>query len=396
MSAMPYIAGRIFNTPLMLARAKLEAIMMVLRPKMAGGSISTADVTTQSTLQITADGIAIIPVFGTLVRRAYGLMAQSGLTSYATISSQFDAALNDNGVRAILLDIDSPGGDAGGVFDLAEKIFAGRAIKPIWAIADEEAFSAAYMIAAAAEKLYLPRTGGVGSIGVIAVHLDQSQADEDEGLNYTAIFAGERKNDYSPHEPLSDPARIGLQSEINRVYDMFIQSVSRMRGISAETVKATEAGLFFGDTALTASLADQIGTFDDVLADLAASINSTVSTAYQTMQRKDLRMTGNLPKTDLTALQDMPDVEAIRSEAMAYVTDVTQLCQLAGMPDRASAFIGKATPLENVRQALLEARAASDDAKAIASHVPASSTASTEPKINTAAIYAERNKRKAD
>lgn len=393
---MPYLTARLFNTPLMIARAKLETVLAVLRPKLAGGIVPAANALQQRSYEVTPDGVAIIPIFGTLVRRAYGLMAQSGLTTYTEIAQQFDAAVNDQSVRAILLDIDSPGGDAAGVFDLAEKIYAARATKPVWAIADEESFSAAYLLAAAAEKIYLPRTGGVGSIGVIAVHLDQSQADENDGLSYTAVFAGERKNDFTPHAPLSDPARTTLQTEINRVYEMFVQSVARMRGITPDSVKATEAGLFFGEAAIAARLADAIGTFDDALLDLAARIKPATPTLIQTKQRKENRMLGELPENDLQLDQPTLDLAAIRNEAMAYVTDVTQLCQLAGQPDKAAAFIAKATPVENVRAALLESRAAADEANSIANQVPASTNPTSEPKIDTAAIYAERNKRKAN
>ena len=144
---------------------------------------------------IEAGGIAVIPITGTLVRRTVGLEAQSGLTSYASLAEQVQQAVADPSVRAILLDLDSPGGEAGGVFDLADQIYEARQVKPVWAVTNEDAFSAAYALAASAERLYVTRTGGVGSIGVVAMRLDQSQADADEGLKYSHIFAGAHKND---------------------------------------------------------------------------------------------------------------------------------------------------------------------------------------------------------
>jgi signal peptide peptidase SppA len=304
-----------------------------------------------------------------------------------------------------LLDIDSPGGEAGGVFDLADKIFSARKVKPIWAVANDEAFSAAYAIAAAADRIYLSRTGGVGSIGVIAVHLDQSVAEADAGLKYTAIYAGEHKNDLSPHEPLSDPARAQLQTEVDRVYALFTETVARMRGLEPAAIKETEAALYFGEQSVAAGLADRIGTMGDALSDLTKKIARPSSLTTRTLKRKETPMTENTqPVEDMDPeMESIPDLAALKAdlkeeaktEAMAYVAEVTELCQLAGVPDKAAAFITKAVPAAEVRKALLETRAAQADATAIAGQIPANAnpTTNAEPKIDTAAIYAARNKK---
>ena len=112
----------------------------------------------------------------------------------------------------------------------------------------------------------MTRTGGVGSIGVIAVHMDQSGWDEKMGRKYTAVYAGARKNDFSTHQPLSDDARANLQGEVDRLYEMFVASVSRNRGIPPALVRKTDAGLYWGEKAISAGLADQVGSFDDALA----------------------------------------------------------------------------------------------------------------------------------
>ena len=121
---------------------------------------------------IAPTGIAVVPVYGTLVRRALGLDAASGLASYSELGAMLDAAAADPDVSGILLDIDSPGGEAGGVFELAQRVRAADAIKPVWAIASDSAYSAAYAIACAASRVFITQTGGVGSIGVIAMHVD--------------------------------------------------------------------------------------------------------------------------------------------------------------------------------------------------------------------------------
>ncbi len=402
MTLLPHIAGRVFDAPLLIARAKLDTILGVLAPRLRGETLPFGAKPTMRDYEV-QNGVAIIPVVGTLVRRTVGLEAQSGLTSYGLIAERLDAALSDNAVKGILLDIDSPGGEAGGVFDLADKIFAARKVKPIWAVANDEAFSAAYAIAAAADKIYLSRTGGVGSVGVIAVHLDQSVAEADAGIKYTAVFAGEHKNDLSPHEPLSDPARAQLQAEVDRVYALFTESVARMRGLDLVAVKATEAALYFGEQSLAVGLADRIGTMGDAFSDLTKKIARPSTTTIRRMERKENPMTENTqPALDMdSGLESLPDLAALkadlkeeaRTEAMAYVAEVTELCQLAGAPDKAAAFVAKAVPAAEVRKALLESRAAQADATAIAGQIPANTTPSAEPKIDTAAIYAARNKK---
>jgi signal peptide peptidase SppA len=404
MNLLPHIAARMFDAPLLIARAKLDTILTVLAPRLRGENVPFGSKPVARDYEMT-NGIAIIPVVGTLVRRTVGLEAQSGLMSYGAIADRLDAALQDSAVKSILLDIDSPGGEAGGVFDLADKIFAARKIKPIWAIVNDEAFSAAYAIAAATDKIYLSRTGGVGSIGVIAVHLDQSVAESYAGLKYTAIYAGEHKNDFSPHEPLSDPARAQLQTEVDRVYELFATSVARMRGIELTAVKATEAALYFGDQSIVAGLADRIGTMGDALSDLTKKVARPSSPSTRTLKRKETPMTEtNQPAEDVDPEKETaPDLEAMKAglkeeaktEAMAYVAEVTELCQLAGAPDKAAAFIAKAIPTADVRKALLEARATQAEATAIAGQVPANTnpTNNAEPKIDTAAIYAARNKK---
>lgn len=420
MKLLPHIAARVFGAPLMIARAKLDVILSVLVPRLDGESLQPKVSAETRDYDVTPEGIAVIPVFGTLVRRTVGLEAQSGLVSYTIIGQQLDMALSDPSVKAILLDVDSPGGEAGGVFDLADKIYAARKVKPIWASVDEDAFSAAYAIAASASKLYVPRTGGVGSIGVIAVHLDQSQAEADVGLKYTAIYAGARKNDMSPHEPLSDPARAALQTEVDRVYDLFAQTVSRGRRMPVEAVKATEAGLFFGEDGVAAGLADKIGTFTDALADLTASLAPKplrFSLSPTTTQRKDMSMKDpNLnaateaqaaevtaqeaPATPMAAQEPAVDIAALtaqakaeaRAEALAYVAEVNELCQLAGMPDKAAGFVAKAVPVAEIRKTLLTAKAATAEATAIMSqHEGMAGSPSAESKIDTAAIYSSRN-----
>lgn len=144
-------------------------------------------------------------------------------------------------------------------------------------MANDDAFSAAYAIACSAERIYLTRTGGVGSIGVIALHVDQTQRDALDGYRYTAIYAGDRKNDLSPHLPLSNEASTALQREVDRLYEMFVSTVATNRGLDAQAVRDTQAGLFYAGDAIEAGFADAIGTADDALRALAMEVQQRKS-----------------------------------------------------------------------------------------------------------------------
>ena len=129
----------------------------------------------------------MVSVIGTLVSRSGYLDATSGLLSYGDIGDAIATAMDDPSVRGVILDVDSPGGEVGGLFDLVDRIGAIKSAsgKPLWAVANESALSAAYAIASAADRLYVTRTGEVGSIGVVAVHVDESGADAKAGLSWS-------------------------------------------------------------------------------------------------------------------------------------------------------------------------------------------------------------------
>ena len=265
MTDLPYLASRLYGTPLLIARPKLEVILGVVARKLAGDTLATpppatVDAGMTGGLQ-RLEGIAILPILGTLVRRSSYIGAASGLTSYHEIEAMAEQAFADPMVKAVLLEIDSSGGEAGGVFDLAQRLrgLAQTSGKPLWAIADEAALSAAYAIACAADRLWLTRTAEVGSIGVVAVHIDESVADAKAGLNYTFLHAGAHKIDGHPHAPLPAPVAADIQADIDQLHDQFIALVAGFRCLTPEAIRDTEARVYRGEAALQAGLADQIG-----------------------------------------------------------------------------------------------------------------------------------------
>lgn len=357
MNFLPHLATRIVGMPLMVAPMRLEAILSVIGGRIgleAGGVVPEVSASSASNdLIITPGGIAIVPIHGTLAKRVGAVEAASGLTSYSSIEEMILDAATDPAVRAILLDIDSPGGEVGGVFDLAAMIRDARQAKPVWALADD-AFSAAYLLASAAERIYMPQTAGVGSVGVIAVHVDESERDAQEGRRYTTVFAGARKNDFSSHEPLSNEAKNRLQTEVERIYGMFVTTVAANRNLTEEAVRATEAGIRFGADALSAGLADRVGTIRDALAELSAAINPLRTT---TITQKEFRMETPIPAAGAVT----PDTDAIRAEGRQQFQQEAQaivdLCTLADTPQLAGDFIARGMNEAQVRKELMARRA---------------------------------------
>lgn len=373
MTLLPHLATRLFGVPLAIHRPKLDVILSVLGHRvglteLAGPSGFTPPARAAPSH---TPKVAIIPIHGTLVRRTVGLEAESGLTSYASLAAQLDAALASPEVAAILLDIDSPGGESSGVFDLADRIRAATQVKPVWAVANDMAFSAAYALASAASKVFVSRTGGVGSIGVIAMHVDQSVKDAHDGVRYTAVFAGDRKNDLNPHQPISDQAHAQLQAEVNRIYGLFVETVARHRGLEPSAIRDTEAGLFFGQAAVGIGLADAIGTFDDALAQLLESLSpSPVVSALGASLHLQTEFSMN-DRTDPAApdgkaadpaghpVQAAPAAPVVAAPAMsmADALEIAQTCTLAGRTDLIAGFLEAQTSPAKVRSQLLTAQA---------------------------------------
>ena len=264
---LSHLATRIFNVPLLIHPAKADVILNVLGPRLgiAAESLPVAAYYDEEEgddigYQV-ADKIAVVSIHGVLVKRASGMDALSGMKSYESIAKDLQSALENDDVQGILLDIDSPGGESSGMFDLADAIFSARGTKPVVAIANDSAYSAAYALASAADAVYVTREGGVGSIGAYMLHVDQSGHDKQAGRSYKYIFAGARKVDANPHAPLSSAALADLQAEVNFCRDMFVTLVARNRNCTAQQILDLEARcLSMGSTpGPIPLLADKVG-----------------------------------------------------------------------------------------------------------------------------------------
>jgi len=269
--------GRLFNTPLLITPIKAHVLADVLADRASWGrSVKFEDfapTNVAASLQNAApggpekvfpetDGVAIIHVRGTLVQRG-GLDPYSGMTGYDGIATKLDAALHDPNIRAIVLDIDSPGGEVAGCFDLADRIFAARAVKPVWAILNEMAASAAYALASQADQIIMARTGMAGSVGVVTMHVDWSGALDKDGVTVTLIHGGAKKVDANPYAPLPEGVQASIQAEIDTLHKWFAEIVARGRDLKVADVMATEAQTYLGPAAQAVGFVDAVMAPED-------------------------------------------------------------------------------------------------------------------------------------
>jgi signal peptide peptidase SppA len=230
------------------------------------------------------DGALVIPVKGVLMNKL-SIKFGSWATGYQYIERAFERGLEDPEVTAIIFDIDSPGGEVAGNFELAEKIASHRGEKPMRAVANDYAFSAAYSLATAADSITMARSGGVGSVGVVTMHMDMSERMEKMGVKVTFIHAGKHKVDGNPYEALPDAVKGRIQERIDRIYGEFVSLVADNRGMEEQAVRDTEALTYDVSNAVDIGFADRIGTMDEELVELTTSTEMEQTMATQTPKK---------------------------------------------------------------------------------------------------------------
>jgi signal peptide peptidase SppA len=214
--------------------------------------------------------VAVLPVRGIVTPRMDLFTALLGGTSMSEFRSAFRGAMAAKDVSAIVLDVDSPGGMVDQVPEMAAEIRSARGKKPIVAVANTEANSAAYWLASQADEIVASPSSLMGSIGTYAQHVDESQAEAIEGVKTTLVSAGKFKTEANPHEPLGDEAAGHLQGLVDNYYGMFVADVAKGRGVSVDNVRNGygEGRVLSAKDAVSEGLADRVGTFDDVVREL--------------------------------------------------------------------------------------------------------------------------------
>jgi signal peptide peptidase SppA len=224
-------------------------------------------------------GIAVLPLYGVITQRGNMVddISGPGSVSAQLFSQTLRQALADDTVSQILIDIDSPGGSVYGVSELADEIAAARTQKPVVAIANSLAASAAYWLGAQANELYVTPGGEVGSIGVWQAHFDYSQALAAEGVTPTLISAGKYKVEGNPYMPLDADAQGFLQSRVDDYYGAFTKAVARGRGLPISQVRdgMGQGRVLGADAALAQNMVDGVATFDDVLKKMRRDAKAT-------------------------------------------------------------------------------------------------------------------------
>ena len=217
---------------------------------------------------------AVIPLVGPIMTRAGAMSDVSGSSTLEEFKSSFRQALNDPSVQAIVLDIDSPGGTVDGVPEMAAEITAARGTKPITAVANYMAASAAYWIGTAADELVVSPSSEVGSVGVYAAHQDRSAEMASKGVKTTFVYAGDNKTEGNPFEPLSEEAQANLQNQVDSIYQDFVASVATSRGKTEEEVLANfgQGRTKLAQEAVDLGMADRIATIDQVLQEFAGLV----------------------------------------------------------------------------------------------------------------------------
>lgn len=290
MTNFPEIASRMFNTPLMLHPAKGDVIARAFGPRVLGLPDIQVHGAGSETMGLIGDpmgewgdesaprerdGVAFIEIEGSLVNKGKWIGKSSGLTSYEGIISQANSVENDPSVRGVICEVDCFGGEVTGVFDAAERLFELSQVKPTIAVLTDHACSAGYLLASACRQVIIPSTGICGSIGVISMHVDMSAWLAKTGLSVTILKAGAHKADLNPYEAIPKEVLERELAELEELRIEFAATVARFRAgrLDLKSALATEAGVYRGQKAVEAGLADAVARPSQVLEAFEAELS---------------------------------------------------------------------------------------------------------------------------
>ncbi len=267
-----HVVNAVYNQPWAIRSEMLVTIMELIAFRAAGNTLTEEEIqerigTVAHGAQSRSGAVAVLPLFGVMSQRMNMMSAMSGGTSTELFGKMFKDAVNDPAINGIVLDIDSPGGSVFGVQELAQTIMDARGTKPIIALANSMAASAAYWVASAADEIVVTPGGQVGSIGVLTAHSDLSVALEMAGESITLISAGKKKVDANPIEPLAPEAKADLQGQVDTYYTSFVGAVAKGRGVTPSAVRSGfgEGGMVGAVEAVKLNMANRVGTLETAI-----------------------------------------------------------------------------------------------------------------------------------
>ncbi|XVJ69885.1 MAG: S49 family peptidase [Rhizobacter sp.] len=270
----------LLTSPWAITRQSLEEICGIYSTHLRGEKIDIKAVearlgrplANEPTAYQVINGVAVLPVEGVMAPKANLMMQVSGGASTQMLARELQAAVADPSVRAIILQMDTPGGSVIGTPEFAAAIASAKAAKPTVAYTDGQMASAGYWTGSAADGVYISgSTTIVGSIGVVMAHRDMSQANQAAGLKVTEITAGKYKRIASVNAPLSKEGEATLQAQVDYIYGLFVDAVAANRGTSADAVieRMADGRTFIGTQAIDAGLVDAVSSLDALISDLS-------------------------------------------------------------------------------------------------------------------------------
>lgn len=244
----PHLLASVFNRPWAIHPDTMGVIVEVLTGRVAGLRLSEEEISIRLAAAAERQGpreggktdskIAVLPMYGTISPKAGLLSNASGGASIESMRRDFRSAMADKDIDGIVFDIDSPGGSVEGVPEFADEIREARGTKPIMAVANNSAHSAAFWLASQADQFYVTKSGQVGSIGVISVHQDKSGFLAKEGIKPTFITSSQYKAEGNSAEPLSEEGIAYAQHMVDTYHSMFVEAVSQGRGVGVDAVES--------------------------------------------------------------------------------------------------------------------------------------------------------------
>ncbi|NMC84297.1 MAG: S49 family peptidase [Anaerolineaceae bacterium] len=288
------------ETPWAILPANFAVIVEVVTRHFAGEKLDAEEVQNRihgakRPAERTFGNVAILPLFGTIFPRANLMTEVCGATSSERFGAVFSDLVKNPDVSAIVLDVDSPGGQVPGVDELSTKIFDARGTKPIVAIANHMMASAAYWIGTAADELIVTPSAEVGSIGVFTIHEDLSESLTQQGIKISLISEGKYKTEGNPYQPLSEENLAAMQSRVAEYYDSFVKTIARNRGVKQVEVREGfgEGRLVGARQAVSLGMADRIATLEETVSRLQRGTVRRSANADTDFRKRRMRLTEN-------------------------------------------------------------------------------------------------------
>ncbi|MCR5874373.1 S49 family peptidase [Phenylobacterium sp. J426] len=274
--------------------AKLAAMIDFLALQASGVKFTAEEIEARIAPQTAAavarreGAVAVIPLRGVIANRMSLMGDISGGTSAEGLSKAFQAAVDDDGVKAIVLDVDSPGGNVHGIEELSAQIAAARGSKPIVAQVNATAASAAYWVASAADEVVVTPSGWVGSVGAMTAHEDVSEALAKLGVKRTLVASTEFKGEGAPYLPMTDEYREHLQSQVDAYDAMFVERLAANRGVSSSLVRENygKGRMVLAREAVSQGMADRVGVMSETLARFGVQSKPTTKARARAPQRE--------------------------------------------------------------------------------------------------------------